>query len=136
MPNSCKMHIRVFSVMATDAFGLVLSLLVAFCPYSWILICILFYTQYLRNTDIIYLLCKYLNAKFECNGIVISVYSHYPYNQNAKSSDTKCFTLCIKCFCIRIKSWLYVKIKMSLHSNLAFRNLQCRWLIKGKIWSA
>ena len=41
--------------------------------------------------------CKYLNARFECNDIVISVYSHYPFHQNAKSSDTKCFTLSIKC---------------------------------------
>ena len=44
-----------------------------------------------------------LNARFECNDIVISVYSHYPFDQNAKSSDTKCFTLSIKCFCILIK---------------------------------
>ena len=47
--------------------------------------------------------CKYLNARFECNDIVISVYSHYPFDQNAKSSDTKCFTLNIKCFCILIE---------------------------------
>ena len=33
--------------------------------------------------------CKYLNARSECNDIVISVYSHYPLNSNAKSSDTK-----------------------------------------------
>ena len=47
--------------------------------------------------------CKYLNARFECNDIVISVYSHYPFDQNAKSSDTKCFTLSIKCFRILIE---------------------------------
>ena len=35
--------------------------------------------------------CKYLNARFECNDIVISVYSHYPFDPNAKSSYTKCF---------------------------------------------
>ena len=48
--------------------------------------------------------CKYLNAWFECNDIVISVYSHYPLDLNAKSSDTKCVTL----------------------SDLAFRYLQSR----------
>ena len=32
---------------------------------------------------------KYLNAWFECNDIVISVYSHYPLDPNAKSFDTK-----------------------------------------------
>ena len=31
------------------------------------------------------------------------MYSHYPFDQNAKSSDTKCFTLSIKCFCILIE---------------------------------
>ena len=36
-----------------------------------------------------YLHCKYCNAKFECNDIVIFIYSHYPLNPNAKSSDTK-----------------------------------------------
>ena len=40
--------------------------------------------------------CKYLNARSECNDIVISVYSHYPLNPNAKSSDTKCGTLSIR----------------------------------------
>ena len=40
--------------------------------------------------------CKYLNARFECNDIVISVYSYYPFNQNAKSSDSKCSNLSIK----------------------------------------
>ena len=48
--------------------------------------------------------CKYLNARSECNDIVISVYSHYPLDLNAKSSDTKCVTL----------------------SDLAFRYLQSR----------
>ena len=33
--------------------------------------------------------CKYLNARFECNDIVIFVYSHYPFDQNAKTFDTK-----------------------------------------------
>ena len=28
--------------------------------------------------------CKYLNARSECNDIVISVYSHFPLNPNAK----------------------------------------------------
>ena len=40
--------------------------------------------------------CKYLNARFECNDIVISVYSNYPHDSNAKSSDTKCVTLTIR----------------------------------------
>ena len=47
--------------------------------------------------------CKYLNAWFECNDIVISVYSHYPLDLNAKSSDTKCVTLSIRWFRIRIE---------------------------------
>ena len=33
--------------------------------------------------------CKYLNARFEFNAIVISVYSHYLFNQSAKTFDTK-----------------------------------------------
>ena len=33
--------------------------------------------------------CKYLNARFEFNDIVIFMYSHYPLDPNAKSSDTK-----------------------------------------------
>ena len=33
--------------------------------------------------------CKYLNVRFECNDIVISVYSYYPFNQNAKTFDAK-----------------------------------------------
>ena len=49
------------------------------------------------------LYCKCLNARFECNVIIFFVYSHYPFNQNAKSSDTKCFSLSVKCFCIRIE---------------------------------
>ena len=40
--------------------------------------------------------CKFLNARFECNDIVIFIYSHYPLDPNAKSSDTKYFTLSIK----------------------------------------
>ena len=47
--------------------------------------------------------CYYLNARFDCNDIVISIYSHYPFNQNEKSSDTKCLTLSIKGFCILIE---------------------------------
>ena len=47
--------------------------------------------------------CKYLNARSECNDIVISVYGHYPLDPNAKSSDTKCITLSIRWFCIRIE---------------------------------
>ena len=55
------------------------------------------------------LYCKCLNARFECNAIIFFVYSHYPFNQNAKSSDTKCFY-------IRIKR--VMKITMSLHSEI------------------
>ena len=40
--------------------------------------------------------CKYLNARSECNDIVISVYSHYPRDLNAKSSDTKGNTFSIR----------------------------------------
>ena len=40
--------------------------------------------------------CKYLNARSECNDIVISIYSHYPLDPNAKSSDTKCVPLSIR----------------------------------------
>jgi hypothetical protein len=47
--------------------------------------------------------CKFLNARFERNDIVIFIYRHYPLDPNAKSSDTKCVTLNIKYFCIRIK---------------------------------
>ena len=47
--------------------------------------------------------CKYLNAWFECNDIVISVYSHYPLDPNAKSSDTKGNTFSIRWFCIQIQ---------------------------------
>ena len=47
--------------------------------------------------------CKYLNAWFEGNGIVISVYSHYPLDPNAKSSNTKGNTFSIRWFCIRIE---------------------------------
>ena len=47
--------------------------------------------------------CKYLNARSECNDIIICVYSHYPLYPNAKSSDIKCVTLSIRWFCIRIE---------------------------------
>ena len=43
-----------------------------------------------------YLHCKYLNKRFEFNGIVIFIYSHYSLNPNAKLSDTECFTLSIR----------------------------------------
>ena len=47
--------------------------------------------------------CKWMNARIECNDIVIFIYSHYPLDPNAKLSDTKCFTLSIRWFCIRIE---------------------------------
>ena len=31
--------------------------------------------------------CKFLNARFECNSIVIFIYSHYPLDLNARSSS-------------------------------------------------
>ena len=40
--------------------------------------------------------CKYLNARFECNDIVIFIYCHYPLDPNAKSSDTKGKTFSIR----------------------------------------
>ena len=48
------------------------------------------------EVDMVYLHCKYLNARFECNDIVISVYSHYPFDQNAKTFDTKGKTFSIR----------------------------------------
>ena len=51
----------------------------------------------------IYIHCKYLNARFECNDIVIFIYNHYPLDPNAK-----CFTLSIRWFCIQIKSVMTV----------------------------
>ena len=39
---------------------------------------------------------KYLNARFECNDIIIFVYSHYLLDPNAKSSDTKGNTFSIR----------------------------------------
>ena len=63
--------------------------------------------------------CKYLNAWSECNDIVISVYSHYPLDLNAKSSDTKGTTFSIRWFCIRIER------VMSVYGNydvIAFRS--------------
>ena len=36
-----------------------------------------------------YVHCKFRNARFECNDIVIFRYSHYPLDPNAKSSDAK-----------------------------------------------
>jgi len=43
----------------------------------------------LKTGEIVQLHCKYLNAGFECNDIVIFIYSHYPLDLNAISSDTK-----------------------------------------------
>ena len=55
------------------------------------------------NFRLVTIHCKYLNAWFECNDIVIPVYSHYPLDLNAKSFDTKGKTFSIRYFCIRIK---------------------------------
>ena len=43
--------------------------------------------------NFMYVHCKFLNARFESNDIVIFIYSHYHLDLNAKSSDTKCLTL-------------------------------------------
>ena len=40
--------------------------------------------------------CKFLNAIFECNDIVIFIYSHYPLDPNAKTFDTKCKTFIVR----------------------------------------
>ena len=55
--------------------------------------------------------CKYLNAWFECNDIVISVYSHFPLNSNAKSSDTEGNTFSIRWFRIWIERVMTVHIQ-------------------------
>ena len=47
--------------------------------------------------------CKYLNARYECNDIIIFIYSHYPLDPNSKLFDNKCFTLSFRWFCIRIE---------------------------------
>ena len=72
--------------------------------------------------------CRSLNAKFECNDIVIFIYSHYPLDRNAKSSDTKCVTLSIKYFCIGIKRVMTV---YENYNVIAFRNLQCMYKISS-----
>ena len=70
--------------------------------------------------------CKYLNAWFEYNDIVISVNRHYPLDPNAKSSDLNVLPLVSDDFTFRSRGkWLYTEITMSLHSNLAFRYFQC-----------
>ena len=69
-----------------------------------------------------YVHCKYLNAWFECNDIVIFIYSHYPLDPKAKSSDTKSKTFSIRWFCIRIERVMTVYENYNV--NLAFRNLQ------------
>ena len=55
--------------------------------------------------------CKYLNARYECNDIIIFIYSHYPLDPNSKLFDNKCFTLSFRWFYIRIeKGGIKVKI--------------------------
>ena len=44
----------------------------------------------------LYIHCKYLSARFECNDFVISVCSHFPFNQNSKTFDTKGKTFSIR----------------------------------------
>ena len=55
------------------------------------------YSTYLVILLHICIHCKFLNARFECNDIVIFIYVHYPLDQNAKAFDTKGKTCNIKC---------------------------------------
>ena len=59
-----------------------------------------------------------LNARSECNDIVIFVYCHYPLDPNAKSSDTKGNTFSIRLYCIRIERVMTVYINYNV---IAFR---------------
>ena len=78
------------------------------------------------HTWIFYIHCKYLNARSECNDIVISVNSHYPLDSNAKSFVTKGVTLSFRWFCIRIERVMTVYRNYDVIAfNLAFRYLQC-----------
>ena len=77
------------------------------------------FTSFFFKLFVIWLHCKYLNAWSECNDIVISEYSYYPLDLNAKSSDTKGTTFSIRWFCIRIER------VMSVYGNydvIAFRS--------------
>ena len=55
------------------------------------------YSTYLVILLHICIHCKFLNARFECNDIVIFIYVHYPLDQNAIAFDTKGKTCNIKC---------------------------------------
>ena len=47
--------------------------------------------------NLLYAHYKFLNARFECNDIVIFIYMQsLPLDPNAKSSDTKGKTFCIR----------------------------------------
>ena len=63
--------------------------------------------------------CKYLNPRSECNDIVISIYSHYLLDPNAKSFDTNCIAISIKCFCILIERVMTVN---GNYDVIAFRS--------------
>ena len=58
--------------------------------------------------DVLTMHREILNARLECNDIVIFIYGHYPLDPNAKSSDTICVNLSIKYFWIRIKRLITV----------------------------
>ena len=60
-----------------------------------------------------------MNARFECNDIVIIIYSHYPLDPIAKSSETKCVTLSIKYFSIRINR---IKTVYENYNVIAFKS--------------
>ena len=66
--------------------------------------------------------CKFWNARFEFNSIVIFIYRHYPLDQNAKAFDTKGKTFDIIFF------YIQVQVVMLVYKNydvIAFRNSQC-----------
>jgi hypothetical protein len=72
--------------------------------------------------DVLTMHREILNARLECNDIVIFIYGHYPLDPNAKSSDTICVNLSIKYFWIRIKRWITVYWN---YNEVTFRYLQC-----------
>ena len=90
--------------------------------------------------------CKFLNARFECNDIVILIYSHYSLDPNVKSSDTKCVTLSIRWFCIRIEwvmtvYWNYGVIAFrsciqlfTVHSHIRITKLFGKFLTKFRLF--
>ena len=121
-----------FFLLICDNFGVFLSLLailailatlayLAFLMQFWVFFAIL------ANFCLLWAFCPFL-PPFDLFWVFsYTPFRHYPFDQNAKSFETKCFTLIIKIFCILIKGVMpavYENYNLSLHSNLAFRNLQ------------